>query len=579
MMTKRVAFTVAFTLVAAGCGGTDGVGPEPPPGVISLNVGQSRTVSPSNPTNLEVSGGASGAEFVLVPVSGSASPTASTSFEFTATNVTAVVGPPNPQIGVASGPLLSQSAGGRLKEDAAFHSRIRRFERDLAPRMATVRQARTHGGRGQPLFSMAAAAVPAVGDQLTLNTSTQGGCSQTAVRKDRVGRVVAVTQRAIIVADNGNPLGGFTDAEYSQFAADFDALAYPVVTENFGTPTVDIDNNGGRALIFYTRAVNELTAAGSEFYVGGYFYGADLFPRVGPNNNSTDDDCPASNEAEIFYMLVPDPLGEVNGNVRTKEFVRRVTVSTLGHEFQHLVNASLRIYTNDATSYEEVWLNEGMSHIAEELMFYRVSGLAPRQNLGISAIRATTTTVNAYNEFQASNVGRYIDYLESPETTSPYMTTVDIATRGAAWYLLRYAADQSSTAEQTLWRQLANSKVAGDDNFNAVFGPDLLPTIRTWAPANYADDAVSGLAASLQHLSWNMRSIIPYLLNNTNPPPYPLVTRTLAAGTPLTISLRGGAAAFLRFAVPANTTANIGVTLSGGGAVPASTAFTVVRTK
>jgi len=74
-----------------------------------------------------------------------------------------------------------------------------------------------------------------------------------------VGRVVAKSARAIVVADTGNPAGGFTDADYRGIAATFDTLVYPVDVRHFGEPT-DLDNNG-RSIIFYTRAVNELTPA------------------------------------------------------------------------------------------------------------------------------------------------------------------------------------------------------------------------------------------------------------------------------------------------------------------------------
>src|SRR6185436_19892171 len=101
--------------------------------------------------------------------------------------------------------------------------------------------------------------------------------------------------------------------------------------------------------------------------------------------------CPASNYGEMFYMLVPDSVGTVNGNVRSKTFVMGVTVATIAHEYQHLINAARRLYIlrQTGTSWvEEVWLNEGLSHIAEELAYYRSSKNSPRGNLTASTIRS-----------------------------------------------------------------------------------------------------------------------------------------------------------------------------------------------
>src|SRR5690606_23646136 len=153
---------------------------------------------------------------------------------------------------------------------------------------------------------------------------------------------------------------------FATIAGTFDDLVWDVNIASFGEPS-DIDENG-RVIIFYTRAVNELTPSGADSYVGGFFYNRDLFPTSGANGGA------GSNEGEMFYMLVPDPNGEVNGNRRATDFVLERTYSVLAHEFQHLINDSRRLYVNKALVWEDSWLNEGLSHIAEELAFYAASG-------------------------------------------------------------------------------------------------------------------------------------------------------------------------------------------------------------
>src|SRR5690606_21757722 len=178
-------------------------------------------------------------------------------------------------------------AGPHPAPDEAFHRRLREAEREHA---AALRAGR---GSGASLSTAAAIrALPAVGDTLHLNANAIVGCASPDLR---VGRVEAVTDRAIVLADTANPAGGFTRDEYRAFGAAFDTLVWPVNVRNFGEPG-DLDANS-RVLVFFTRAVNELSGAGSSSVVAGFFFGRDLRARSS---------CAGSNQAEMFYMLVPD---------------------------------------------------------------------------------------------------------------------------------------------------------------------------------------------------------------------------------------------------------------------------------
>jgi uncharacterized protein YjdB len=554
--------TVELTVVAGG---------------ISLAVGESRTFTASQAATIDISGGSTGAEFVMVPFHGSLTPAATVALEFSGTNITGVSGPPLPHIAPATPGALSVANDASLQANATaarLDAELRRMERSVfARRMPSARATYSRRASASLTGTGSLAAVPTVGDVVTYNTS-RTACSNPSMR---TGTVKVVSTRAVIVADNANPAGGFTDTEYGEIAAQFDNFVHPLIVQNFGGP-VDIDANGSRSVIFYTRAVNELTPAGSQSVVGGFFHPRDVFPKVGPDPNSTADDCATSNEAEMFYMLVPDPTGEVNTNVRTKESVRRTTVGVLGHEFQHLTNASRRVYVNNATTFEEVWLNEGLSHIAEELMFYSASGLSPRQNITLTTLRSSQTILDAVNAYQVSNLGRLIEYLEDPEARTPYASDDELATRGATWQLLRYAADRSTTAQQTLWFNLANSRNAGITNFTAVFGGDFAALVRDWATAQYTDDAASPLSPAHQHPSWHYRSVLPALISSTSPPPYPLKTRSVTPGTPLSLTLRGGSAAYLRFGVAGGATGRVTST-SSGAALPPAVSVVLVRVK
>ena len=60
------------------------------------------------------------------------------------------------------------------------------------------------------------------------------------------------------------------------FGVTFDTLIDPLDRAAFGDPS-DIDGNS-RIVLFFTKAVNDLTPTTSTSYVGGFFHGRDLFP-------------------------------------------------------------------------------------------------------------------------------------------------------------------------------------------------------------------------------------------------------------------------------------------------------------
>lgn len=383
---------------------------------------------------------------------------------------------------------------------------------------------------------------------------------------------MAVSNRAIVVADESNPAGGFTPAEYADFATRFDDLVYPLAAQHFGEPH-DLDRNS-RVIIFFTRAVNDLTTAGSGFYVGGFFFDRDLFPRTG--NGA----CAGSNAGEILYLMVPDPQRGVSERAFQKDNVARRTLAVIGHELQHLVNASRRLHVNRSPVWEEVWLNEGLSHVMEELLFYRVTGLAPRANLGSEILQ---THRRAFEEYQIDNFERLINYLGSPGNNS-LMAGNTLALRGAAWSFLRYAADRRVGDERDLWFALANSKTSGMANLKEVLGPAAAEWQHHWATGLFTDDHVA-TEARFQHASWNLRSIVPAtrLLVGQGTATYPLATSFLRSTTseplqPVVVSLHAGGATFHRFGINPGSQAAIRVS-SGGLQAPSKLGVALVRTR
>lgn len=416
-----------------------------------------------------------------------------------------------------------------------------------------------------------------VGDVLRLNANANQSCTSPDMRN---ARVAAVSANAIVAVDNDNPTGGYTDTELAAVAATFDTLVYPLDTAAFGAPT----NVGGqgKVILFYTSRVNALTPALASYTIGGFFYSRDLYPKVSRGGLPA---CAGSNEAEMFYLLVPDPNGTVNGNKRTKDEVTLLNLTTIAHEFQHLINSGRRLYvTPGAVPNEETWLDEGLSHVAEELLYWRVLGVGSRQNLGINDIGGSTARSDLFRNYASQNFSRFYQFLVNPEVNSPYAPNDSLATRGAIWTFLRFAAGrQGASGEAPFFRALVNSATRGVANLQGVLGTGTFADyLQDWAVSIVADDFSAAQAPLLDTryrlVGWNFRSIYPALRFGSGAAlgSYPLNARALQSNTPARLSLAGGTSAYFRFGVPAGS--NAIVRLSSNGAAPAP-ALRVVATR
>ena len=533
-------------------------------------VGEVQTFQGTEAELLCLLGGSGQAEYTLVPFFASPDGEATISFTVTGGNVQGVQGPPNPAL-LPSLPAAGAPGAEGPVRDEEFHLRLQEMARH---------RFRLSEGGAQPsaaLSSSAAAALvpPRVGDILQIRVPNFSGpahpCESFSVRPSRV---VAVTQHAVVVADQLNPSGGFTDAEYRAIGETFDTLVYPLNAENFGTPS-DVDANQ-RSILFYSKAVNDLTPPGSNGYIAGFFWAGDLFPSV-PSQvrrpDLADELCPQSNFAEIFYLLVPEPT---RGGPYTKQNVQRNTIGTVGHEFVHLINASRRLYVNGANQFEESWLEEGLAHIAEELLFYRASGLGPRQN--ISAAQLNGRVLTAFNNYQLDNLVRYELYLEEPDSNS-LMGNDELPTRGATWAFLRYAADRESGSDRDLFFKLVNSTSAGVSNLSSALKTNAVDWMQDWTMSVYTDDTGVPVDTRFTQPSWNFRSVMPVVAPLIgNPPGFNLHVRTLAGAPERNVTIRAGGAAFLRFGIASGGRIAL-LTRRKGETPPETLRLSIVRTR
>ena len=467
----------------------------------------------------------------------------------------AALGPPGASSGLVA---ITQP----YSTDAEFENGLRARERDNMPGYAPAARA-WYDARGR---TPALAAVSKVGDQVAVNVNAFDFCTRP---DERAARVAALTAGTIVLEDISNPPGGFTDAEYAAIAATMDTLVAPVNFAAFGEPT-DIDGNG-RIAILFTRAVNELTPRGSGAVVLGFYYSRDLLPRSGAAGA-----CPGSNTAEIFYVMVPDP-DAVRGDARTKGYVQGIAISTVAHELQHLINASRRMYVTRAQqTVEETWLNEGLSHIAEELVFYRASGLGPRQNIEGAQLGTGTRVRDMHELFMRGNFGRYAEFLEGTQSSSPMAGNDQLATRGASWAFLRYVADRAGAVDGDLWRRLVDGKFTGSDNLDAALagsGMTAVNALHDWSAAVALDDLIDGIQPAHTQPSWHFSTSMPALGYRGEP-----AALVLRDAQPSSSQVRAGGSVYFRFGVDAGREALIQIS-SGGGVAPSGMRLTLARIK
>lgn len=398
-----------------------------------------------------------------------------------------------------------------------WEDRVRAQERALLPR---VQPAVRRGMSEEPeAMASVSSAIAAEGDTLTYRVPDINATNLcTTGYKDVRAVVKKLGQRVTIVQDVASPPGGFSASDFTAIAQEFDGLIYPTDTLYFGHETDR--NQDGRVTILYTPEVNRATPQGASGFVAGFFWGGDLVKKT--EYQALSISCPQTNEQEIFYMLVPDPSGTINGNQRSASAVRQNTRGTIAHEFQHMINQGLRLMNPAVDSSETAWLNEGLSHFAEEIVGRAERGFSDFQRLTFADVNPDENNQDDYNAFFRQNLARFRTWMQRPDTSSPTSNQArsQLAPRGAAWMFLRYAADRYSGGNM---KAFLRGVVAGPDiglrnllqHVNGAQYDDLLSG---WLIAQFTDGvSIPGLATRYTMASWSVREALSSYNNGVFP--------------------------------------------------------------
>jgi hypothetical protein len=455
------------------------------------------------------------AEYLLVPQASTTMPDYRTSFRLTG-GVTIMAAPP-----VAA---LYQAAP--LSPAQQFHNALRLMERDRSfPLPGGV------AAQANLAAPLVAGAPPVVGDFRQFKVLSN---LLNATQFQMVGaRVKSVGQHVAIYVDTLAPPGGLTTPDYDKLRSDFDTLLYAIDTTAFGRES-DIDANG-IVVVLMSNVINKLVTAAdcvSSGYVAGFFFGADLDPRSRTSWNN----------GEVFYSIVADPSGTVSCPHSVTQ-VNNVIPVTFIHEFQHMISYNQHVLLRSGFP-EDLWLNEGMSHYAEER-----GGRAYLQ-AGDSA------TFCLYARGDLYNFGQYV---MSPGTHALVDTSGigQLPERGAAWAFVRFlvdqfAADTSLAAADAFTRQLDRTSLTGTNNAATVTGQTFATLARRWVLANWASDLSGfGTPATMRYKKWAFRTAYPTMYASCSaalPSTYPLSAPGLAGGS-ISVSgtmYAGSAGAYVR---------------------------------
>jgi hypothetical protein len=526
---------------------------------LSLNVGQMTVLSgPAAVSCITLAASPSASQLLFIAANANSTPDQIGAFSVSLQNGTAAsVATPE---GLFGGRLsaemrqVTESLVGRDELETHIRQAEARIVRSIPPPPAT---SISDGTSQRPKASVLALSM-AVGDTITYrvpNVLVTDLCNNYAT----IRAVVKAIGKKAQIAQDVNAPSSFSASDFTAIAAEFDDLIFKTDTSWFGAPT-DI-NKDGRITILYTPEVNKFTKKGSTSYIGGFFWGGDLFTKADYARATPPAQCPQTNEQELFYLLAADPSGAF-GDPRSTALVRQATRGTIAHEFQHMINQGIRQFNQSADPFEADWLNEGLAHFAEEAVGRAARGFSDFQSLTSAQVRANPDDYAAY--FQ-QNIGRFASYLARPDTTSPTSKSAatELPARGAAWALLRYSADQFSPSNA---RQFFKRLVAGPSssvtNLVQRAGVPFDQILSGWLVANYTDNLnIPGLDPRFEYTSWNMRDAIAGSAGGT----YPLRINT--PGAPLTFSnvVSGSGAYFLAPRAAGAPVATFRMLAPGGG--------------
>jgi hypothetical protein len=351
---------------------------------------------------------------------------------------------------------------------ARFHMMLREQEAELAAQLASRRR------EPSMLRAQVAAGAPAASREFKVLSNLNGRefATVTASLKYEGSNIY-------IYVDDETPgaPAGFDDATWQAYGKVFNDRLFAIATDAFGSVS-DIDAND-HVIVLFTPVVNALTKpsdpGGCDFYVAGFFTGFDL-TSTGSN----------SNRGEVFYSSAPAPQTDDRCGV-SRQQVNYLTPATFIHELQHMISYNEHVLVRGGRE-ENVWLNEGLSLIAEEL-----AGKSYEQQAGQPRTDPAQLFPDSAQGFLVPNLEYLYDYLRAPTDSASVTTFADFGSvyeRGAAWFFLRWLGDLKG---EGIYRSLVQTNLRGIANVAQQAGEEFPRLFGDFGIAAYIGDSLPGL--------------------------------------------------------------------------------------
>jgi hypothetical protein len=422
------------------------------------------------------------------------------------------------ELGVPIARLFERSSAQR------FDRRLRLLEHGLATSPAAFLAGPP---RAAPLM-----APPVVGEKDSFYVCATIDCNSF----NRVGATVKyVGSTAAIYLDDHQSPGAeqLTQDDIDQVGTLFDSYIYAIDTTAFGAPS-DV-NNDGHVTILFTPAVNDLTPDCSDGRIVGYTFGNDLLTSA-----------QGSNKREVFYAFAPK-LATSGCSVVNRSRALAALPPVMIHEMQHMISFNQHVLEGRGSD-QQLWLNEGLSHFAEELGY---RGIPDAECAGVPSCFAM---------FMDGDLRDAYDYLNDPESTylvAPVNTGGTLAERGASWLFVRWLADHFAADTlfgSQLTRGLEMASTTGAARIEQLTGVSFGELLGEWHIANWVDN-LTGFpqAGRLRYRTWNLRSTFLANYPNIFLKPYPLTPDSTAASYTRSGTLRAGSGRYVRYQLPAGS--------------------------
>lgn len=326
-----------------------------------------------------------------------------------------------------------------------------RLRRDLEE-LTKVTDGSALAGRNRTRGAALAPAAPAQFEQFNVLNNAVGSTTNASNYTQVTAELRYPGQYCLIYSDVDTLAGGnLTQADFNDLGQFFDTQGFPSDTLYFGRES-DVDNNG-KVIILVSGVINALPTTDprwtGNYFIGGFFSTVDLF-RAGQSGVPQG----TTNEAEIFYVIAADPTGQyLPGFNMSRNFVVEENKQTLVHEFQHLISFSYRIFNFGLSTVQKTWLEEGMAHMAEDLVGR-----------------------NSSNENRANL------YLAKPDTISLENDSAPLNQRGGIYLFLRWLGDRFG---EDIYIDILQNRCAGRACVESITGENFYDTFADFLATLY----------------------------------------------------------------------------------------------